>query len=210
MNPKVAVAEKTWEDLCENLVKLGATSHDSGRCGLHVHISRTAFGQTDDERDETIGKLMHMYHNELGASGFGTDYVKQVMRRGYVDYAKNVTAGMKLETRTMLTFTQAAGLNAVSNEHSKKSFKDLSKSSTQDGRYTAINRVPTHTIEFRQGKGTLKASSIVATIQFCCELVEFSRDTPKKLCTRESFMNRIKRLPKHNPLKNILTPLRDI
>ena len=78
MNPKVACDVKTWEELCNNLSLLGAKSHDTSTCGFHVHISKTAFGETTEEQDETIGRLIHLYHNELGGSGDNINYIAMV------------------------------------------------------------------------------------------------------------------------------------
>ena len=36
-----------WEALCRKAISLGYLSHRAGTCGLHVHVSRDAFGQTE-------------------------------------------------------------------------------------------------------------------------------------------------------------------
>ena len=36
-----------WEQICKGAVDLGYTSHQAGTCGLHVHVSRLAFGETE-------------------------------------------------------------------------------------------------------------------------------------------------------------------
>lgn len=41
---------------------MGYQSHQSGTCGLHVHVNRTAFGETEKEQDEVIARIL--YHFE--------------------------------------------------------------------------------------------------------------------------------------------------
>lgn len=205
LTKKVACNPRTWEKLAETLSEKGATSHNNGRCGLHVHISRTGFGKNDDEIDETIGKLFHLYNNELGADGYGTNYVRKVMRRGFESYCSEFLKGDK---KLGFQFAQTAGIGSISPDGRKKLFKGLSK--PQPERYEAINRQNSNTIEFRQGKGTLKVSSIVTTIQFCCEVVDFCRTTTAQKCTRDNFFRRIKNLSKNNPLRQTLIDSEDI
>lgn len=204
MNPRVASSVDTWKELCENLSRLGAKSHDTTTCGLHVHVSKTALGSTVEQQDEAIGRLIHLYHNELGGSGSTFNYVALVMRRSYTSYASNVLQGIGDELSSMYRFTKDAGLESVSASYTKKAFKGLNDSSKQAGRYSAINRGNAHTIEFRQGRGTLKPTSIVAMVQFCCELVEFSRISTNKTCNRARFLSRIQKLSDKNELKKLL------
>ena len=37
---------------------MGYTSHQAGTCGLHAHISRAAFGQTEAEQDAAIARVL--------------------------------------------------------------------------------------------------------------------------------------------------------
>jgi hypothetical protein len=205
LTKKVACDPKTWEKLAETLSEKGATSHNNGRCGLHVHISRTGFGRNIDEVDETLGKLFHLYNNELGADGYGTNYIRKVMRRGFSSYCGEF---LKDEKKIGFQFAQIAGMGSISSDGRKKLFKGLSQ--PQSERYEAINRQNNETIEFRQGRGTLRVSSIVTTIQFCCEIVEFCRTATAQKCTRDNFFKRIKNLSKNNPLRQTLINSEDI
>lgn len=205
LTKKAACNPKTWERLAETLSEMGATSHNNGRCGLHVHISRTGFGETSDEVDETLGKLFHLYNNELGAGGYGTNHIRKVMRRGFDSYCGEFLKGDK---KIGFQFAQTAGIESISPDGRKKLFNGLSE--PQSERYEAINRQNSKTIEFRQGKGTLKVSSIVTTIQFCCEAVDFCRTTTAQKCTRDNFFRRMRNLSKNNPLRQTLINSEDI
>lgn len=205
LTKKMAYNPRTWDKLAETLSEMGATSHNNGRCGLHVHISRSGFGGNSDEIDETLGKLFHLYNNELGAGGYGTNHIRKVMRRGFDSYCGEFLKG---EKKIGFQFAQTAGINSISPDGRKKLFNGLSE--PQPERYEAINRQNSKTIEFRQGKGTLKVSSIVSTIQFCCEAVDFCRTTTAQKCTRDNFFKRIKNLSKNNPLRQTLINSEDI
>ena len=41
-------------------------------------------------------------------------------------------------------------------------------------------------------------------IQFCCEMVEFSRKSTNKTCNRRKFLERINKLKEGNELKKLL------
>lgn len=200
MNPKVAYKEKTWFDLCDALKNLGATSHDNNRCGLHVHISKTAFGATEEERDETISKLIYMYHYQLSSPS--NHLILKVMRRGYSDYCGNIIRGLDSKKRSYFEFVKDNGVNAVDKKYRKDVVKGISK--PQRERYDAINKQNQYTIEFRQGRGTLNSKSLCTTIEFCCVLTEFCRVTKAENCTMENFMNKVKKLPKSSCLRNKL------
>lgn len=47
-----------WQRALLRVSESGMTSHDNGNCGLHIHISRTAFGNDYDEQSENIAKLI--------------------------------------------------------------------------------------------------------------------------------------------------------
>jgi len=48
-----------WDEILSSLADYGFRSHDTSTCGLHVHVSRSAFGETSDEQDLTAAKSDH-------------------------------------------------------------------------------------------------------------------------------------------------------
>lgn len=203
MNPNIASRPSTWEGLLSYLSNMGVTSYENGRCGLHVHILRSAFGRTEEEIDSTVGKLIHLYNNELGAGGFGGDYVRHVMQRSYQEYCRSLSSGLSEDKRTYYDFVRQFGASAINKKVEKIVFKDISKG-YDSNRYVAINLQNENTIEFRQARGTLKLDSFLAKVQFCIALVEFSRKTSMKGCTRENFFNKIRKMPDGTALRKIL------
>ena len=53
--------EVPWEDAISKLKYLGYTSHDAGTCGLHIHVSRKAFGETEEEQDDAISRVLYFF-----------------------------------------------------------------------------------------------------------------------------------------------------
>lgn len=51
-------------EMLEKLKAKGYTSHDNGDCGLHIHFSNEWFGDTSEEMDDNIAKVMHLYSEE--------------------------------------------------------------------------------------------------------------------------------------------------
>ena len=117
----------------EYLQKSGYTSHDSGRCGLHFHISKQAFGNTQEEIDKKVGKLIlifETYKKELTTFG----------RRGdYESYSKWLSYSTNINNKAI------------------KSGKILSEiNKDKHDRYLAINTTNPNTIEIRFIRGTLR------------------------------------------------------
>ena len=47
-----------WSDILETAISLGYHSHQSDSCGLHLHVSREAFGDTLLEQDSCIARVL--------------------------------------------------------------------------------------------------------------------------------------------------------
>ena len=44
--------EMPWPQILRKAAEMGYTSHQAGTCGLHVHVSRAAFGNTERNRTQ--------------------------------------------------------------------------------------------------------------------------------------------------------------
>ncbi|MBQ7932286.1 MAG: amidoligase family protein [Clostridia bacterium] len=137
MSPMFHQYEMPWQDILEKATRLGYTSHQSGTCGLHVHVNRTAFGDTETEQDEVIARILYFFERhweELLKFSRRTrrQLDRWAARYGYKDKPKDIL------------------------EHAKKG---------SAGRYTCVNLTNFHTIEFRIFRGTLKYNTLIATLQ---------------------------------------------
>ncbi len=126
-----------WEDICEMALKLGYRSHNTKTSGLHVHINRSAFGNTTEEQEECIARILYFFEsNWCELLRFSRRNAAQLNR-----WAKRY--GWK-ETPADVLYD--------------------AKSKCRE-RYTCVNITNYSTIEFRIFRGTLKYNTVIATLQ---------------------------------------------
>lgn len=128
-----------WKDVMRSAVRMGYRSHQTDTCGLHVHVSRNAFGDTEEDQDAAIARLLYFFEKhweELLKFSRRTAYQMEqwAARYGYKDRPKEIL------------------------DHAKKGYSK--------GRYSSINLQNRATIEFRIFRGTLKYNTLIATLQF--------------------------------------------
>ena len=146
-----------WTDICDTALSYGYRSHDTDTCGLHIHASRSLFGDTILEQDLTIAKII------LLIDRWYDTHIVQFARRNLSKmqrWANKPNADIRPED---------CDFDAVSK--SKK---------TADSRYKAVNLCNYSTVEFRFFKGTLKRNTIIASIQWVDTIIKHCRRTPLK------------------------------
>jgi len=52
-----------WQEITNIAKEYEFKSHDAETCGLHVHISRAAFGEGEEEQEKNIAKLLFLVNN---------------------------------------------------------------------------------------------------------------------------------------------------
>lgn len=137
-----------WKDIMRRVRDAGFRSHDAETCGLHIHVSRDAFGETIDEQDMRIGKVLHFFNKfQHFITKFSRRTVSQIDSWASFYPTRALTEdGLKEETKVL----------------------------KGEGRYFAVNVQPRNTVEFRIFRGTLKVNTYLATLQFVnklCDLV---------------------------------------
>lgn len=50
-----------WEALCKKAAALGYLSHRATTCGLHIHVSRRAFGEGERQQDAAIARILYFF-----------------------------------------------------------------------------------------------------------------------------------------------------
>lgn len=132
----------------------GYQSHNGGRCGLHVHISKKAFGESNsDTLDKNIKKLLlftETYKNELITFS----------RRQNFHYCEFISSKIK---------TSYDNMNKDIYYKSGEVLQGLNK---RINRYQVVNLENSNTIELRVFRGTLKFETFMATLEFVNSLVE--------------------------------------
>ena len=133
-----AFYELPWKEILATCKNRGYSSHEVGTCGLHVHLSRTLFGEDDEEQTDNIAKLMEFYNL------YWDDIIK-VSRR---------------------TPEQANRWARKYSSIRKDTLKKWAKSDGYGDRYMAVNTTNNATVEIRINRGTLKLETFLATIDF--------------------------------------------
>ena len=133
-----------WEQMMNAAVSMGYRSHQATTCGLHVHISRDAFGRTEQAQEAAIARLLFFvekHWNELLKFSRRTNrqLERWAARYGYRDTPKEMM------------------------DHAK---------SYHYGRYTCVNLTNTDTVEIRIFRGTLKYNTFIATLQLVNRLCD--------------------------------------
>ena len=142
---------KNFSRAMTTAAKLGYRSHDTTTCGLHVHVGRTGLGSTSEERDDTITKIWLMMYR------FRYQLIQFSRRtQGNLD---RWAALPKLEDLGETDYFEVRD----------SALHDLKLKLKQNGvrnRYKTLNISNSNTIEFRLFRGTLKHSTLTATLQF--------------------------------------------
>ena len=153
-----------WPELIARCKEMGYTSHRAGTCGLHVHVSRDAFGETEEDQDAAIARLLFFvekFWDEL----------------------------LKFSRRTQHQLDQWAARYGYKNE--PKEILDDDKYKNCRGRYTAVNLTNDETIEFRLFRGTLKLNTFLATLQMVdriCDVALYLSDSEIKEMSWTTFV----------------------
>ena len=128
-----------WQDVMRSAVRMGYRSHQTDTCGLHVHVSRNAFGDTEEEQDAAIARLLYFFEKHW------EELLKFSRRTAYQMEQWAARYGYKERPKEIL-------------DHAKKGYSKV--------RYSSINLQNRATIEFRIFRGTLKYNTLIATLQF--------------------------------------------
>ena len=136
--------ELPWADVMKRAVRMYYRSHNTNTCGLHVHIGRAELGDTVEEQEEVISRIMFFFEshwNEMTKFSRRSEFALErwASRYGYKDKPKEIL------------------------EDAKKQNK---------GRYTGVNIQNTHTIEIRIFRGTLKYNTFIATLEMVDAICE--------------------------------------
>ena len=156
-----------WRELLDEAISIDYLSHLAETCGLHVHINRSGLGNTYDEQECTIAKILYFYEK------FWNEILKFSRRT----------------ERQVLQWANRYGGGLINPKETLKRAK-----SAHLGRYTAVNLENENTIEMRIFRGTLKYSTLAATLQFVdavCDTAVSLTDEELQNLTWLDFVQRI-------------------
>lgn len=157
-----------WAEVMQRARELKYLSHTARTCGLHVHINRAALGESVEEQENTIGRIVFFFEK----------------------FWDNI---LRFSRRTEGQANRWAARYGGAIENPKETLKNAKTAGL--GRYTAVNLENIFTIELRIFRGTLRYETFVATLQFvdklCHDAIELS-DEEFQTMTWNDFVKSIK------------------
>lgn len=157
-----------WESITSAARSNRYISHQGGRCGLHVHVSRAGLGEDTTAQEGTIAKIVllvdRFWDNILRFTRRSSDSIDRWARKPNADIIKG---------------------------DNLKSAIDKCKNALAYDRYRAVNLENRNTIEFRIFRGTLNVNTIKATIQFVDRLCEYAMTHTVDECLDHSWEDMI-------------------
>jgi len=133
-----------WPDMLKLVSKYGYKSHDTDTCGLHVHLSKDALGDVDEETAKMLLFVSKNWHEIVIFS-----------------------------RRKVAALNRFANKYNMTDQPNRESYIDEAKHAKGAGRYFAVNCTPDSTIEIRFFRGTLKPTTFYAALEFVHALVNF-------------------------------------
>lgn len=127
-----------WAKILREATSMGYTSHQAKTCGLHVHVSRDAFGEYESEQDEVIARILYFFER----------FWEELLR---------------FSRRTPSQLERWAAWYGYKDRPG--AILDHAKRHKPNGRYACVNLTNEDTIEFRIFRGTLKLNTLIATLQ---------------------------------------------
>lgn len=124
------------------------TTQEGGNCGLHIHASLEALGNTEEEKENTINNIILITEN------FKKE-LQQFSRRKDFAWCHFFNDDSENNKET--------NINKIKTEKSKK------------GRYQVINTTNKNTIELRLNRGTLKTNTFFASLQLFYNIIELAK-----------------------------------
>ena len=153
--------QQDWGKFLDWLCKCGWVSHDSGNCGLHVHLNRGMFGDTEEKREKAIGKMIMFYEKFY-------DLVVKISRRKLQAAERWAKRYFELDESSLYRLCSPSTQSKVLKDASKK-WKN-----NRVNRYKCVNTTNENTIEIRIMRGTLRKETFYATIDFILTIAKNS------------------------------------
>lgn len=158
------LTEMPWKRLLQSAREMGYRSHQTSTCGLHVHVSRDALGETYTEQDRAIARVLYFVERHW-------EELLKFSRR---------------TPRQLERWAAQYGYKEVPIE-----ILDHAKKGGHAGRYSCINLENSATVEFRIFRGTLKLNTLLATLQLVdrvCDVAIFLSDEELKAMSWTTFV----------------------
>lgn len=167
MSLNTQLREMPWRRLCRKAVSLSYRSHQASTCGLHIHVSRRAFGSTEPEQDAAIARVLYFFE-------------------------KHWNKLLRFSRRTPSQLDRWASRYGY--QAQPMEILDYAKKGYRGGRYACVNLQNADTVEFRIFRGTLKPNTILAALELVdciCDLAVNLSDQELKAISWNDFVSAI-------------------
>lgn len=154
-----------WDNICNIALDAGFLSHKARTCGLHIHVGRRQLGANDRIRREVISRIVMLVQRH-----WNNIFLFSRRDASQVHWAAKPcvdTSAMTLENAHSFVYS------AISSA----------------GRYQAVNLSNSNTIEFRIYNGTLKASTLYATLQFTSNICKYAMSHTLEECLASQWLD---------------------
>ena len=152
--------EMQWDDALEYLTDNGGSSHDNGRCGLHVHVNRDYFGDWDESK-LAAAKIIILLDN------CWNEIVKFTRRESHSfessGYSYKPTVPKRIDTLSQQERYKGYDLDAIYSHWSRSR--------------GALNVDNDYTLEFRIFRGTLNYRTFIATLELVAHICDIAKHT---------------------------------
>lgn len=192
LHPQDAMDRDFWHPLVDS-IKDVAESWNTGRCGLHVHVSRTVLGSTADLQTENLGKLLYLYHHYLKDTRVNVEIYGR--SRGYNENDGKTKYGDAVAT---------IGKEILKTKSIKDKLGAEMRCKARSTRYFDINVQNSATIEFRKGRGSINSRRIVSVIEWCLLMCDYVKLTPWQQIDYQDFISWVKIAVKGERLKAMI------
>lgn len=164
------------------LEKLGYGT-SSGRCGLHIHVSKKCFGKTQYDVEHNIGRLLWLQHH------FREEF-ESVSKRINFEYCGRVNSPSESTIRSCRELLKSFGekttellgddtvKEVIFDENNAKALAFYKACLNQD-RYKAINIKNPPTVEFRLPQGTMSVNNFLAYLYLYDRMISIACDDLK-------------------------------
>ena len=167
-----------WGALVDTALRHDYLSHNTSTCGLHVHVNRRCMGDTRAERNRTAGNLVllcqPLWDKLVTFSRRTADKLD--------DWAKRPEPVRFIETDYYCR-EKEYDLEGQADE----TLTAMALNTYDDGRYQAVNLTNSSTVEFRLFRGSLKRSTILASIALVNNMVAYAKTHTPTECLHATF-----------------------
>lgn len=147
-----------WAKMLDYLSSKGFKSHNTGCCGLHVHVGREMLGDTTARQNMSIAKIFKFYEEHW-------EDLEMASRRKSFSYCHKAQT-MSCAYRSSVRIWKAATQNRRNGETAE---------GDRTPHHLALNNSNSATFEFRLGRGTLNKASFFAWIDLCLAIARNAR-----------------------------------